>query len=263
MSQRAPGLPDAKEFLHRFVLTAQRAGFVVESFGEAKDGSPMIVAWRKPEGRAALSIGVSAGIHGDEPAGPLALLHWLARGAPDPGVEWTIFPLLNPTGWDAGTRECSAGVDLNRDYHFLSQPEVRSHVEWLERRGARFDWAVCLHEDWEAKGFYLYEVGLPEATRIGRGILRTVDGVLAVETAPEIDGMPSVHGLIAPSGDLSRRGETWPEALRLIRNHTPLCHTFETPSGVPLAKRMAAHIAGLRAGLAELLRPVIVDDFVI
>lgn len=263
MSQRAPGLPDAKEFLHRFVQTAQRAGFVVEHFGEAPDGTPMLVAWRKPEGPAVLSVCVSAGIHGDEPAGPLAVLQWLAMGVPDPGVSWTIFPLLNPTGWDAGTRENSARVDLNRDYFAMLQPEVASQVAWLERRGANFDWAVCLHEDWEAKGFYLYEVGRPEALQIGRAILRAVEPVLPVETAPEIDGMPAQRGLIRPAGDLSVRGTSWPEALRYIKNHAPLCHTFETPSAAPLAKRMAAHIAGLRAGLSELLRPVVADDFVI
>lgn len=262
MSGRGPGLPDAREFLHRFVMTAQRAGFVVEQFGEAPDGAPMIVAWRKPE-RPALSVFVSAGIHGDEPAGPLALLQWLATGVPDPGVAWTIFPLLNPTGWDAGTRENSAGVDLNRNYFDLSQPETRTQVEWLERHKVRYDWSVCLHEDWEAKGFYLYEVGAAGVASIGRAILRQVEPVVAIETGAEIDGMPAQHGLIRPAGDLSTLGTTWPEALRLIKNHAPLCHTFETPSGAPLAKRMAAHVAGLRAGLAEMLRPVVEDDFVI
>ena len=125
-------------------------------------------------------------------------LHWLARGNPDPGVAWTIFPLMNPTGWDAGTRENSAGCDLNRDYFRLSQPEVRTQVEWLERRESRFDWALCLHEDWESRGFYLYEVGVADAPRIGRSILRTVEAVMPVELSPEIDGMPAVRGLIAP-----------------------------------------------------------------
>jgi hypothetical protein len=243
-------------------MTAQREGFFVEQFGEASDGAPLIVAWRSPE-RPVLSVLVSAGIHGDEPAGPLALLQWIAMGVPDPGVAWTVFPLLNPTGWDSGTRECAAGVDLNRNYFDLSQPETRAQVEWLERHKLRCDWAVCLHEDWEAKGFYLYEVGEPGAASIGRAILRQVEPVIAVETAPEIDGMPARHGLIRPSGDLSALGTVWPEALRLIRNHAPLCHTFETPSAAPLGKRMSAHISGLRAGLSEMLRPVIEDDFVI
>lgn len=262
MNGRAPGLPDAREFLHRFVEAARRAGFRVERFGEAPDGTPLLVAHRAPEHPAA-RVYVSAGTHGDEPAGPLALLHWLARGNPDAGVAWTMFPLLNPTGWDAGTRENAAGADLNRDYLTLKQPETRAQAAWLERAGSAFDWAVCLHEDWEATGFYLYEVARPDAARFGRNILREVASVIAPDTACEIDGMPASHGLIAPDGDHSLLGTAWPEALWLIRAHAPTCHTFETPSGAPLAKRMAAQVAGLRAGLAEVLRPRIEDDFVI
>jgi len=259
---RGPGLPDAREFLHRFLETARRRGFEVTRFGSASDGTPLLVATRGPE-NPVLSVCISAGIHGDEPAGSLALLQWIASGIPDPGVAWTIFPLLNPTGWDAGSRENVAGVDLNRDYLRLTQPETAAQVAWWDGRKSRYDWTVCLHEDWEAKGFYLYEVGRPEMVSIGRAILRQVDPIIAVETAAEIDGMPAARGLIAPSGDISQRGPLWPEALRLIRYHAPVCHTFETPSGAPLAKRMAAHIAGLRAGLAEMLRPRLDDDFVI
>lgn len=259
---RGPGLPDARELLHRFLETARRAGFDVRRFGSSADGTPLLVATRIPE-NPVLAVCVSAGIHGDEPAGPLALLQWIASGSPDPGVAWTIFPLLNPTGWDAGSRENAAGVDLNRDYLALSQPEIAAHVAWWEENKAKFDWALCLHEDWEAKGFYLYEVGAPGFASIGRAILRQVEPVIAAELAAEIDGMPATRGLITPSGDISQRNALWPEALRLIRYHAPVCHTFETPSGAPLAKRMAAHIAGLRAGLAEMLKPRLDDDFVI
>lgn len=259
---RGPGLPDAREFLHRFLETARRRDFEVERFGEAPDGTPLLVATRGPASPV-LSVCISAGIHGDEPAGPLALLQWIASGIPDSGVRWTVFPMLNPNGWDAGTRENARGVDLNRDYLELSQPETAAQVAWWESRRAKFDWSLCLHEDWEANGFYLYEVGVPGHHRIGRDILRQVEPIIAVETALEIDGMPAVAGLITPSGDISQRGSLWPEALRLIRYHAPVCHTFETPSGAPLAKRMAAHIAGIRAGLAEMLKPRIEDDFVI
>ncbi len=262
MSGRAGGLPDARELLHRFVEAAHRAGFGVESFGAAPDGTPLLVARRVPKG-ALMSVYVSSGTHGDEPAGPLALLHWMTRGIPDPGVAWTVFPLLNPSGWDAGTRENAAGADLNRDYLTLSQPETAAQAAWLEKSGGSFDWAVCLHEDWEASGFYLYELARPDTPRIGRRILQEVSVVMPPDTAHEIDGMPARHGLITPDGDHSLRGSAWPEALRLIRDHAPLCHTLETPTGAPLARRMAAHVTALRAGLAESLRPRVEDDFVI
>jgi hypothetical protein len=54
-------------------------------------------------------------------------------------------------------RENAAGIDLNRDYRHLQSPEVRAHVDWLQRQ-PRFDVALCLHEDWESNGFYVYEL---------------------------------------------------------------------------------------------------------
>lgn len=263
MSGRAAGIPESRDFLHRFVTAAEAAGFSVACYGEAADGTPLIVARRLPA-EPRLSVVISAGVHGDEPAGPLALLRWISAGIPDPGVAWTVFPLINPTGWDDGTREARSGLDLNRDYYLRSQPETRAHVDWMTREGGRFDWAVCLHEDWEAKGFYLYEVLVGQASvSIGRAILRQVEPVIGIDTSAEIDGMPAGRGLITPAGDLSSRGSAWPEALWLANGIAPVCHTMETPSGAPLATRMAAHVTAIRAGLAEMLRPVIEDDFVI
>ncbi len=56
-----------------------------------------------------------------------------------------------------GTRENAAGIDLNRDYKQPVTPEIRAHVGWLQRQ-AQFAAVFCLHEDYEANGFYLYEL---------------------------------------------------------------------------------------------------------
>src|SRR6185295_17563333 len=61
-------------------------------------------------------IYISSGIHGDEPAGPLAIQRLLREGRLPSRFNYSIVPCLNPGGFERGTRENEAGIDLNRDY---------------------------------------------------------------------------------------------------------------------------------------------------
>src|SRR5262245_48676714 len=100
---------------------------------------------------------VSAGIHGDEPAGPLAVSRLLRENDWPPDLEFWICPCLNPSGFLLNRRENAEGVDLNRQYLQPEADETLAHISWL-RRQPRFDLCFCLHEDWESHGFYVYEL---------------------------------------------------------------------------------------------------------
>lgn len=52
--------------------------------------------------------------------------------------ELIVFPMMNPDGVDEGHwRHSAAGVDLNRDWEFFRQPEVRAVKDFLSRRTRR------------------------------------------------------------------------------------------------------------------------------
>jgi hypothetical protein len=198
-------------------------------------------------------IYLSTGMHGDEPAPPWALLHLLETGLFDARATWFLCPLLNPTGFTRRTRENFAGADLNRDYKSLASAEVRAHVAWL-RLQPRFDLVLCLHEDWEAKGFYLYELNLDGGDSLAPAILAAVSAHSPIEHAAVIDGRPSAApGIIRPVSDPLLR-DTWPEALYLAYKHCGLNYTFETASAQPLAQRVSTHCAAVRAALQTFLR---------
>ena len=151
------------------------------------------------------------------------------------------------------TRENFAGADLNRDYKSLASAEVRAHVAWL-RLQPRFDLVLCLHEDWEAKGFYLYELNLDGGDSLAPAILAAVSAHSPIEHAAVIDGRPSAApGIIRPVSDPLLR-DTWPEALYLAYKHCGLNYTFETASAQPLAQRVSTHCAAVRAALQTFLR---------
>lgn len=152
------------EFLSQFLAAAQQHGFQDETFGEV-GGLPLVALTKRAPGPRP-RVYVSAGIHGDEPAPPQALRLLLDRGVFDHRAVWFLCPMLNPRGFLTGSRESPDGIDLNRDYRSPSSAEVCAHTRWLEHQPP-FDLAICLHEDWEAHGFYIYELNRAHAPRLG------------------------------------------------------------------------------------------------
>jgi hypothetical protein len=190
-------------------------------------------------------IYLSAGIHGDEPAGPLALMELLRSGAFDERASWLVCPILNPTGLIAGTRENHAGIDLNRGYLDAVSAETKGHVAWLENQGP-INLSISLHEDYESTGFYLYEINCIDCPSYAHAVLQTVRAFFPPEPASVIDGHKVREpGWIfhEPEADLPRQ---WPEAIWLAKNGTAVSYTFETPSSKPLAARIAAQVQASR-----------------
>lgn len=201
----------------------------------------------------ALRLYVSAGIHGDEPAGPAALLEIFRKDLwPDAADLW-VCPCLNPTGCARTTRENDVGVDLNRDYRRPVTVEVRAHQAWLDRQ-PEFDGVVCLHEDWESKGFYCYELDPSGRSGLAEAVIASVQKVCPIEDAAVIDGRPATGpGVIRPSVDPASR-PLWPEAFHLWQRRRGHSLTLESPSDFPLEVRVDALVAGVTGALEHLMR---------
>jgi protein MpaA len=244
---KAPPL-DPVTLVARLESAGANAGFKFEHFGSA-GGCPLIALTRRTSGPRP-RIYLSAGIHGDEPAPPLALLSMLEAGEFDGRATWFICPLLNPEGIARGTRENASGMDLNRDYRHLESPEVRSHVRWLERQ-PNFDLAICVHEDWESTGFYLYELNPTKRPSLAEPMIAAVSKVCPIDPSTLIEGREAKGGIIRPTANPFER-EKWPEAIYLQAQHTTLSYTIESPSALGLEKRIAALRAALRTAISRL-----------
>ena len=193
-------------------------------------------------------IYISTGIHGDEPAGPLAALKLIHENSWPEIAEVWLLPCLNPTGFVLNTRESADGKDLNRDYRHQETGEVTAHVAWLERQ-PKFDLTLCLHEDWESHGFYVYELNPDHHAPLGEKIVQAVTRVCPIDLSPVIEGREASGGVINPSLDPAGRPQ-WPEAFWLLQNKTRRSCTLEAPSDFPLETRVNALVAGVRAALA-------------
>jgi protein MpaA len=236
------------DFTAKFGHAAAEAGFRRETLGEV-NGLALAAYTRRSAGPRP-RVYLSAGIHGDEPAPPWALLRLVQEMFFDDRCTWFICPLLNPTGFVTRTRENHARLDLNRDYKGLKGSEIRAHVHWLQRQ-PNFDLVICVHEDWEAKGFYLYELNPDNRPSRAPAMIAAARAICPIEPNTVIDGRAIAEpGIIRPVSDPLLR-EDWPEAIYLRQHHSPLNYTVETPSGLRLEQRIATHCAVLRAALAD------------
>lgn len=239
---------DPVEYTARLESAAAAAGFRTTHMGST-GGFPLLALTKRTPG-VRPKVYLSSGIHGDEPAAPLALLSLIESGEFDTRANWFLCPLLNPVGTARGTRENAFGTDLNRDYRHLQSPEINAHVRWLQRQ-PNFDLTICLHEDWEAGGFYLYELNPHNRKSLASEMLDAVSKVCPIDMSPMIDGRDAFGGVIQPNPNPAER-EQWPESIYLQAHHCRLNYTIETPS----SRLLDIRIAALRAAVLRAINRV-------
>jgi hypothetical protein len=124
---------------------------------------------------------------------------------------------------------------------------VRAHVAWFEKQPS-FDLCLCLHEDWEAQGFYVYEVNPDHLPSLAERMVESARKVCPIDHSTLIDGRDALDGIIRPNIDPALRTE-WAEAFYLIMHKTRLSYTLEAPSDFPLTVRVAALVNAVKAAL--------------
>jgi len=256
---------DIRAVLHDIETAAGQHGWAAETFGRQNEFN-LIAFHRAPlslrtpstlrsrataeDGHSALRIYLSTGIHGDEPAGPLAGLRLLRENKWPANAELWFCPCLNPTGFVLNRRENADGKDLNRDYRHPETTEVRAHIAWLERQPG-FDLYLCLHEDWESHGFYLYEQNPDGKPSFAETIVGAVQKVCPIDPSEIIEDRPAKNGIIRPNLDPRTRPQ-WAEAFYLIMNKARLGYTLEAPSDFPMATRVDALVTGVNVVMKSL-----------
>jgi protein MpaA len=195
-------------------------------------------------------IYISAGIHGDEPAAPLAALRLLQENQWPLNAEIFLLPCLNPPGFTVNKRENTAGLDLNRDYRNSKAAETHAHIAWLERQ-PNFDLYLCLHEDWESHGFYLYEQNPDGRLSPAEKMIEAVRLVCPIDLNEIIEDRPAQGGIIRPKIIPADRPD-WPEALYLISHKSRQGYTLEAPSDFELPVRVNALVAAATTAVKAL-----------
>ena len=193
---------------------------------------------------------ISAGVHGDECAPVWALLHWAeTMGERLRDLDFLLFPCLNPHGLIENTRLDGEGRDLNRLFQDASIPIIES---WQSKISVKkFSRVLNLHEDYDARGIYLYELSHHKGG--GESLLKKPAQTIPIDQRSVIDDQPFENGIRHHEGEglhqvvEEQLGGGYPEAIYLFLNHCENCITFETPSELGLGKRVEAHFRAIEA----------------
>lgn len=239
---------DIRAVLHDLATQAPDRGWTTEVL-LAHEGFEWLALHRRPGAEASPKrIHISTGIHGDEPAGPLAARRLIQEDRWPENAEIFLLPCLNPPGFTRNQRTNGHGIDLNRDYRNPQSAETRAHIAWLERQ-PRFDLYLCLHEDWESHGFYLYEQNPDERPSLAGPIIAAVAPHCPVDLSETIEGRPARGGIIRPATVPHERPD-WPEAFYHITYKSRQGYTLEAPSDFALEVRVNALVAAVRAAVS-------------
>lgn len=246
-----PKLRDYQTILTRLNLSTEKAGIGVRPLlnisanGLAYPIQKIVLGKGNP--RKAL---ISAGIHGDEPAGLETLCAFLEQNHYTPHLavwEITLLPCLNPFGYEYGTRNNHEDMDLNRLFKSKDPPLELNAIKRVLQNS--FDLSLELHEDSDSPGFYLYQ---KERTRpdspLGRLVLEEVKNIMPLNTANEIESQPAFDGLIHRLPHPEEM-DWWPMSLYSIVRGVRCCLTLETSSRFPIETRIKTHLIAIRTAL--------------
>jgi protein MpaA len=193
---------------------------------------------------------ITAGLHGDEPAGVEALCAFFERRLYQSWVhrwELTVLPCVNPWGYEHHRRTNQDGRDLNREFKSEHPPAEVRFVQSLDF--GRYELSLDLHDDVDSSGYYLYQtIDSDEEARASDFILARVNRVMPINRDSEIEGRPVHHGVIrrpcAPS-DM----DWWPLAVYARQHGVKHNFTLEAGTASSIQVQIDAHLAAIDAAL--------------
>jgi murein peptide amidase A len=205
----------------------------------------IVLGKRKPR-----RVLISAGIHGDEPAGIETILSFLENKYYSPYIkDWeiTLLPCINPHGYEYGIRENHNEKDLNR---LFKEAQSVTEVSFAQSvLSTPFELTIELHEDNESSGYYLYQKGIDvKDDKIGFEIIDTIKNIMPINMDDEIDGTSADRGVIGKAIDISKM-DWWPMAIYGLSKGVDRCLTLETASQFDMSIRVDAHLTAINTAL--------------
>jgi len=238
---------DPKQIFPRLMIAFGRRRFSQRVLGTLPSGDE-ILAFQRPAPPGAPAVLVAAGFHGEEPGGPLGILHMLETAA-DPwldGISLSIIPVLNPTGLRVAQRRNQWGENPNDGFcHPDIDPtppskEGRILLENLSLlKQMSGDLFLSLHED----GFptaHAYAYGARPVSAANAALAEMVTfGITQDRTISE--NSAQLHGGLS----LNHHDGSFED--RLHHEGVPICLVTETPRGANINVRAEVNDRIIRA----------------
>jgi protein MpaA len=197
-------------------------------------------------GTAEKTVYLSSGVHGDEVGAAWGLLIWAEENeALLRKHRFLIFPCLNPYGLMGNTRADHRGADLNRRFHVEDDDICGPWRKLMVGRPLHL--ALCLHEDYDGQGCYVYEVGMHREA-LSHDLMGKIRA-LPIDPRTRIDSSRAVNGVIRRK-KIPLHLPGLPEAIVLQQIGCGVTWTFETPSEFSLDDRVRAQVEFVNEALS-------------
>ena len=249
-------LPDghaSNDWVHyrsRLETAAAHRGFDSTTLGTI-GGEPLLMLRTGSTKPRAPRLMLASGFHGEEPAGPWAVLDFLETAPREflAGVQLTVLPLVNATGFRAGTRFNAFGENPNRGYLGLPGESPSQEGRQLLAHGellldAARDGLLTCHEDVLLSQCYIYSNERTAApTAFSDALIGANSAFFPVHPDGTVDGCPVAGGIVFNHYDGSF--ESW-----LMERGAARIACVETPGQQPIGRRIAAQRAMIEAFIA-------------
>ena len=238
---------DWQTFERRLLAAAARRGMRHESIGTAFDRPLWLLT--DPYAEAPRKLLIASGFHGEEAAGPWAVLRVLETSDSSlfAGADISFIPLVNVSGFSAGTRFNAAGENPNRGFRpdrdavspsaegrlLLAQA---ARIAALGRHGV-----LACHEDIDVAGGYIYTYERADVPgSLGVALRDANASFFACHPDGLVDGCTVRDGIVFNHYDSSF--ESWAMAQDAV-----CAACTETPGLQPVEARIQAHAAMIKA----------------
>ena len=240
---------------------------------------PLFCVHYTPQQTNAALIYVSAGIHGDEPAGvecALRLIELLADDTqhyshpfPFYKYNWLISPCDNPYGYERDIRKNAECLDLNRMFEtpnrcsetaFIAESLLLTQFQHAQKqtnhntigKSGTIELALDLHEDTDSDGFYLWERRASTCHPIGGSVVKNVERVCAINREPWIEEHRNENGMITLLDTVTTKG--WTRGRYLAEQIKTRCLILETPTQSEWETRINVHMMAIQSAVKHALK---------
>jgi len=177
----------------------------------------------------------SAGIHGDEIAGPWAIIDFLKQFNFQnySGVKIILFPVASPTAFDKKKRYNYLEKELNSLF-CRKQLTNENRILFSALKKEKVYFFHALHEDVDENSFYLYNFE-NKKEKIYRSIIKLAKDHFPINNSAKIYKDSAIKGLI-----INRQDGSFED--RMFRDGTPYSMCTEIPGKQLLKKRIILNV---------------------
>lgn len=220
------------DYLEKLESVCQKRNIELHEIGKI-NLLPIYKIVLNPTGRKVVVF--SAGIHGDEIAGPWSIIDFLKQYDFQryPNIKIIIFPVASPTAFDKRKRYNYLNKELNGLF-CRKRLTHENRILFNELKNEKVFFFHALHGDIDEFSFYLYNFENQEE-RIYRDLIKLAEKYFPINISQKIYNDPAINGLIINRPDGSFED-------RMFQEGTLYSMCTESPEKQPLNKTVALNV---------------------